>query len=160
MNLEEALSLARREFVTVLAKSGVEFKVNCIDGNMDLSPSQVMDYLEDPDATLAEIRGVSLEDYLRWKEYVYDGHTEVAHTIPLREFLANPPKARNNHENSIPLDLRWEVWERDNFTCLDCGTRRDLTIDHIIPVSKGGRTVKDNLQTLCRSCNSKKGSNG
>ena len=58
---------------------------------------------------------------------------------------------------TIPLSLRWEVWERDNFTCKNCGLRRNLTIDHIIPVSKGGETKKDNLQTLCKHCNSAKG---
>lgn len=58
----------------------------------------------------------------------------------------------------IPEELRWEVFERDNFTCLHCGSRRMLRADHIIPHSKGGKTNKSNLQTLCRVCNSKKGS--
>lgn len=58
---------------------------------------------------------------------------------------------------TIPADLRWEVWERDNFTCQICGVRRHLAIDHVVPESKGGLMVVSNLQTLCRSCNSKKG---
>ena len=57
----------------------------------------------------------------------------------------------------IPEHLRWEVWERDDFTCQACGTRRKLTVDHIIPESRGGPLALDNLQTLCGSCNSKKG---
>lgn len=57
----------------------------------------------------------------------------------------------------IPVDLRWEVWERDNFTCRHCGIRRYLVIDHLHPESKGGQMTLDNLQTLCRSCNSRKG---
>lgn len=56
----------------------------------------------------------------------------------------------------IPVSLRWAVWERDNFTCQICGKRRYLTIDHIVPESQGGKTEKANLQTLCKSCNSKK----
>ena len=60
-------------------------------------------------------------------------------------------------KKSIPKEIRWEIWERDNFTCLFCETRRDLTIDHIIPESKGGTLNINNLQTLCRSCNSRKG---
>lgn len=57
----------------------------------------------------------------------------------------------------IPIALRWQVFERDNFTCLGCGSRRLLSADHIFPLSKGGQTILENLQTLCRSCNSRKG---
>ncbi len=52
--------------------------------------------------------------------------------------------------------LRWAVWERDNFTCQRCHRRRYLTIDHIIPESTGGKPELNNLQTLCKSCNSRK----
>ena len=66
------------------------------------------------------------------------------------------PKA-GRRKATIPNDLRWTVWERDNFTCLHCGVRRDLTIDHVYPEALGGSTNLENLQTLCRSCNSRKG---
>lgn len=55
--------------------------------------------------------------------------------------------------------LREFIKKRDNFTCCNCGNSTDaepnllLEIDHIIPVAKGGRTVEDNLQTLCWKCN-------
>lgn len=58
---------------------------------------------------------------------------------------------------SVPVLLRWSVWERDDFRCQRCGSRQFLAADHIIPESKGGATTLDNLQTLCRSCNSRKG---
>lgn len=57
----------------------------------------------------------------------------------------------------IPPDIRWVVWERDNFTCKRCGIRKHLSVDHIIPESKGGTLDMGNLQTLCRGCNSSKG---
>jgi 5-methylcytosine-specific restriction endonuclease McrA len=57
----------------------------------------------------------------------------------------------------IPEEVRWDVWERDNFTCQVCQQRRFLTIDHVIPESAGGTLDPSNLQTLCRSCNSRKG---
>ena len=59
----------------------------------------------------------------------------------------------------IPPELRWKVWERDNFTCLHCGTRKNLSVDHILAESKGGLMVLENLQTLCKPCNSRKGVN-
>lgn len=59
--------------------------------------------------------------------------------------------------------LRQHIKERDGFTCKQCGASIQeepnllLEIDHIIPVSKGGLTTEDNLQTLCWRCNRKKG---
>ena len=55
--------------------------------------------------------------------------------------------------------LRDLIKRRDNFTCCNCGNSTYaepnllLEIDHIIPVAKGGRTVEENLQTLCWKCN-------
>lgn len=55
--------------------------------------------------------------------------------------------------------LREAIKTRDDFTCCNCGnsTHKEpnllLEIDHIIPVSKGGRTEETNLQTLCWKCN-------
>lgn len=60
--------------------------------------------------------------------------------------------------------LRQQIIERDNYTCQKCGnsTYKEpnllLEVDHIIPVSKGGITKEDNLQTLCWKCNRHKGS--
>lgn len=40
--------------------------------------------------------------------------------------------------------------------CAACGTTADLTRDHIVPLSKGGTDLIDNIQPLCRSCNTRK----
>lgn len=59
--------------------------------------------------------------------------------------------------------LRQHIKERDGYTCKECGVSIQdephllLEIDHIVPVSKGGLTTEDNLQTLCWRCNRKKG---
>jgi hypothetical protein len=50
-----------------------------------------------------------------------------------------------------------KVWDRDGWECVSCRTHVDLTVDHIIPVSRGGSDELDNLQTMCRPCNSRKG---
>lgn len=54
---------------------------------------------------------------------------------------------------------RWRdvVFTRDGLRCVRCGDGTELTIDHVVPLSKGGGNDIDNLQTLCRSCNSRKG---
>ncbi len=52
---------------------------------------------------------------------------------------------------------RQNIFKRDNFNCQYCGTSRDLTLDHVIPKSKGGRSSWDNLITACRRCNTRKG---
>lgn len=52
---------------------------------------------------------------------------------------------------------RWAIFKRDGYACLRCGGDSDLTIDHIVPRSKGGANAVSNLQTLCRSCNCSKG---
>lgn len=57
----------------------------------------------------------------------------------------------------IPKWLRRRIHARDGGRCLRCGRTDDLTLDHIWPWSLGGRDTEDNLRTLCRSCNSKKG---
>lgn len=49
------------------------------------------------------------------------------------------------------------VLKKYNHTCVKCSSKENLTIDHIKPVSKGGRDLISNLQVLCKSCNSIKG---
>ena len=56
--------------------------------------------------------------------------------------------------------MRFAVYERDGWRCKKCGRRsKDLEVDHIYPISKGGKSTFDNLQTLCHRCNVKKGAN-
>ena len=52
---------------------------------------------------------------------------------------------------------RFEVYERDGNRCCKCGSTAHREIDHIIPISKGGTSDSNNLQTLCHDCNAKKG---
>lgn len=79
--------------------------------------------------------------------------------MPSKELMwsLERPQAPERTKEAIPETLRWQVWERDNFTCQRCGSRQRLSVDHIIPESRGGALDLSNLQTLCRSCNSSKG---
>lgn len=64
--------------------------------------------------------------------------------------------------NKMTAKVRARILARDNYTCQICGLSRAnephlaLHVDHIIPVSKGGKTVDSNLQCLCWQCNLKK----
>jgi 5-methylcytosine-specific restriction endonuclease McrA len=52
-----------------------------------------------------------------------------------------------------PAFTRFNVFLRDRFTCQYCGSRDDLTFDHLIPRSKGGTTTWENVVAACSSCN-------
>jgi 5-methylcytosine-specific restriction endonuclease McrA len=66
-----------------------------------------------------------------------------------------------NQRRLMTRALREQIMERDDYTCQICGKympdQVGLQIDHIIPVSKGGKTVPSNLQVLCSRCNGRKG---
>jgi len=57
----------------------------------------------------------------------------------------------------LPAFTGCNVFLRDLFTCQYCGLKSDLTFDHLIPRSKGGKTTWSNVVTACASCNLKKG---
>jgi len=64
----------------------------------------------------------------------------------------------------IRLGLRYTILKRDRFRCVVCGRNPAtqlgvvLHVDHIIPVARGGKTVFENLRSLCEACNLGKGS--
>lgn len=56
----------------------------------------------------------------------------------------------------IPKNIRQIIFELFNHQCNFCGSTKRLQIDHIHPISKGGKSNKENLQILCQPCNLKK----
>jgi 5-methylcytosine-specific restriction endonuclease McrA len=72
------------------------------------------------------------------------------------------PEIKKHKRKSISKSKRFRILNRDKFRCQCCGRnpKEDgvkLEIDHILPVSKGGKNDYNNLQTLCRDCNRGKG---
>ena len=67
-----------------------------------------------------------------------------------------------NQRKLMTPELKQRIKDRDNYTCQICGKQMfdevGLHIDHIVPISKGGKSVESNLQVLCDKCNSRKGS--
>ncbi|MBN1218826.1 MAG: HNH endonuclease [Anaerolineae bacterium] len=73
--------------------------------------------------------------------------------IRLVYFVKIPPRI------SLPVTRRG-VLSRDYYTCQYCGTtppRKYLTVDHVIPRSRGGKTTWENVVTACERCNGRKG---
>lgn len=73
--------------------------------------------------------------------------------LPAR-FPSSRPKYKKKKIDNL---LRTAVFERDAYRCLRCESWSDLRADHVIPEAEGGEASLENLQTLCRSCNSWKG---
>jgi hypothetical protein len=69
--------------------------------------------------------------------------------------IANYPSTMPQRQ--LPKGQRRRILERDEFRCVTCGSTEMLAVDHKQPRSKGGSDDDDNLQILCRSCNSRKG---
>jgi 5-methylcytosine-specific restriction endonuclease McrA len=61
---------------------------------------------------------------------------------------------RDTHRRKI---TRRAVFARDSWTCQYCGSRSNLTVDHVIPRSKGGSAEWDNIVACCAPCNRRKG---
>ena len=61
---------------------------------------------------------------------------------------------RDTHRRKI---TRRAVFARDDWTCQYCGSRNQLTVDHVIPRSKGGGSTWDNIVAACAPCNRRKG---
>jgi 5-methylcytosine-specific restriction endonuclease McrA len=68
--------------------------------------------------------------------------------ISLRDYVS---------QDRPPAFTRFNLFLRDGFACQYCGTGEDLTFDHLIPRSRGGRTTWDNIVTACAPCNLRKG---
>ena len=57
----------------------------------------------------------------------------------------------------IPKAVREAVFKRDNYRCVNCGSTKNLEVDHKVPLANGGTNDMANLQTHCRDCNRRKG---
>jgi 5-methylcytosine-specific restriction endonuclease McrA len=68
--------------------------------------------------------------------------------IALRQFV---------RPNEYPAFTRFNLFLRDKFRCVYCGSGKELTFDHIVPRAQGGRTTWENVATACAPCNLRKG---
>jgi 5-methylcytosine-specific restriction endonuclease McrA len=76
---------------------------------------------------------------------------DLPNVIRLRSYVALPRRSPGGRIS------RRAVFARDRHRCQYCGSERHLTVDHVVPRSKGGTDTWDNLVTSCAPCNRKKG---
>jgi 5-methylcytosine-specific restriction endonuclease McrA len=82
----------------------------------------------------------------------HKAHMVTEKVIRLIEYIRVPySRLMRNHPN------RNLIYKRDGYSCAYCGETENLTLDHILPSSRGGEDTWENLATCCGSCNVKKG---
>jgi hypothetical protein len=111
--------------------------------------------------------------YRRWKSWIRACEAVLARSErslrakndnPLANNEASSMQRRMGRKQQVPLGIRWKVHKRDGFRCVACGRSPATHIgtilhcDHVLAEARGGRTIEDNLRTLCQDCNIGKGS--
>lgn len=97
---------------------------------------------------VAEVLEIDKGFVLRSPRFVFD----VPSVIRLTQYI--DVRSRQNRVTN-----RHRILARDHYRCQYCGKRGtafDLTLDHILPRSRGGRTVAENLVAACQTCNNRK----
>lgn len=109
--------------------------------------------------TVCSVQKAFILVYLNKAELVEENKGNQLHSIS--STFPSPSIIRLFRYINIPYKgvmlSRQNIFKRDGGRCQYCGVSSDLTLDHVIPKSKGGRSTWDNLVTACRRCNSKKG---
>jgi 5-methylcytosine-specific restriction endonuclease McrA len=97
--------------------------------------------------------------YSRGLEWNFDGlRSGLAEMKQIQETQSKATFLRQQERNRMSASLRYRVLSRDDSRCTRCGATPQthgvsLHVDHIVPVSMGGKTELANLQTLCAPCN-------
>ena len=93
-----------------------------------------------------------MKELIESKRYLIQLAEEGVLHITSLEIKANLTQKAKRRE-TIPKNVKQEVWERDKGRCVNCGSNEKLEYDHIIPIAKGGANTVRNIQLLCEPCN-------
>jgi 5-methylcytosine-specific restriction endonuclease McrA len=128
--------------------------------------AQVAELLRVIDRNAPLLGGPFDDDTVGFGELAVRAFAEELGYVPVRTRVSRhlsspwePPRElsrRKEADRAIGKAFR-RIGERDGFYCRTCGIGRNLTVDHILAVANGGTDEDDNLQILCRSHNSAKG---
>ncbi|MEK1903741.1 MAG: HNH endonuclease, partial [Rhizobium sp.] len=90
---------------------------------------------------------------------IVEEYDQLVHSPSLEMKLPSVVSLKNFVKPSThPAFTRFNVFLRDRFSCQYCGSREDLTFDHLVPRSRGGMTTWSNVVAACSDCNLRKGS--
>ncbi|EOY11204.1 hypothetical protein QUC31_009591 [Theobroma cacao] len=172
-------STATRQYFSSSLKKGSKFNAKVRPNVSDEGFYDEEDYDSDFETgNLACFRGLVLDISYRpvnvvcWKRAICLEFMEKADVLEYYDQTVNSPSGsfyipavlRVPHllqvvkRRRIRTNLsRKNVLFRDNFTCQYCSAHENLTIDHVLPVARGGEWKWENLVAACAKCNSKKG---
>jgi len=109
--------------------------------------------------TVCSVQRAFLHVYLGKSELIWQLKDGVLRTI--NKAYPVPSVIKLNNYVNIPYKTvaltRQNVFKRDSHTCQYCSKKEHLTLDHVVPKAKGGRSTWDNLITACSRCNTYKG---
>jgi hypothetical protein len=139
--------------IIYLIQDAKNFDPNDIYPNYICSPFKIMSYKEILDhKNFWKIEAFSTtKDRAQIRKYITASEKRIKF---LKSYKNKREKACKYISNPT---IRKKIFKRDGKKCAKCGTKKDLTIDHIKSIYHGGKNELDNLQVLCKSCNSSKG---
>lgn len=128
------------------------------------SSGRILDWISWQDAVCLYVR-----DAVAWTLgapclTVHGGHNRLSGTqslVHLHPIVASRSRAHALRMASAPALTNWSLFARDRYLCLYCGghfPRSELTRDHVLPLSRGGRDIWENVVSACLPCNVRKGS--
>jgi len=130
------------------------------------NPQRLCEITQIPPRFISMLLGTLMEQsVLIYDEKITTERGEVFYQVDIDAWLDTPRYAEEERPQAgaacrkkrVGRALKKKVFERDAYRCQHSGGWEDLCADHVIPESKGGQATIDNLQTLCRVCNSRKG---
>lgn len=127
------------------------------------STGRILDWMSWQDAVCLYVRGAvawTLGDPCLTIHGGTSRETGLQSTIDLHPIVASTGHCREHALDPSPALTNAALFARDRHICLYCGThyvRSELTRDHVVPLSKGGRDIWENVVTACLACNIRKG---
>lgn len=129
-------------------------------GNCILCEQEIKQYLTGEPYLVLKGKPICFHCYLELIPSIYQmagaGDGGMIHIL-YQQCLSSTHNRKNRKQITNYKKMLNKLLHKYNFTCVYCGAKKKLTVDHIIPVSRNGTDDINNLQIACKNCNSRKG---